>query len=222
MHNTEGLTKEYSLLFPKLKHITIFHPSKIKAEIKVYDSKAPLLFYYCGALDKGRGDIMLNFAKMLDASVPSAKIIINGLAKRDFSEKLQNFKNIKYEGFVPYNDVVKKLNNSFVLLSINSMDEYNSKDKKHGFSTKISDYIASQNIIFHIGPQGDETDTLEKYHLGYVSKNENEILINLDKLVNAIQTSGVNPFLENQKSFYKNFLNPVFVSAKVKSAVEIC
>lgn len=222
MHNTEGLTSAYKAFFPNVIHKTVFHPSSIKGFEKTYKNVFPLRFYYCGALDKGRGDIMVKFSKILRETIPSSEIIINGLAKTDFIDKLGDLQNIKYEGFVSYDEVVNKINETVILLSINSMDEYNAKDKYHGFSTKISDYVASLNIIFHIGPSGDETNTIKKYGLGYVSETIEEIRNNLLVLKRDIDNNGKNKNIKNQMCFYQKFLDIYFVAKQVKKMVEEC
>ena len=106
-----------------------------------------------------------------------------------------------------------------VLLSINSLDAYHLKDKKHGFSTKISDYIASFNIIFEISLPNDEYYVIKDNNLGFVASNEDEIVANLQKLSNCLATN-TNPFKDNMIEFYDKYLNPENTYKFVRKEVE--
>ena len=208
IHNTNGLCDEYSRVFSNMKHIVIYHPSNLIVDmVERNNGVIAKEFYYCGALDKGRDKTLILFAKSLGRILPDALIIVNGPSPKESLNEFNRYSNIKYDGIVEYQEVSNNLLKKRILLSINSLDEYQLKDKKHAFSTKLSDYIASFNIIFHISLPNDEYNTIKKNKIGFVASNETEINDNLQILCNCLATN-INPFENNMIEFYKEYLSP--------------
>ncbi len=220
MHNTPGLMSAYSAVFKSTKHAVVYHPSNLIAK-EADSSNMPITseFYYCGALDKGRDKTLILFAKLLERVIPEALIVVNGPAPKECLKVFSKCQNIKYEGIIEYQEVSRNLLKKRLLLSINSLDEYQLKDKKHAFSTKLSDYVASFNIIFHISLANDEYNVIRDNNLGFVSSCETEIINNLQKLSNCLEKN-VNPFKDNMVKFYKRYLNPISIYNFVRKEVE--
>jgi len=219
-HNTEELMLIYKMEFPFVTHYVAYHPTMLAMNLETKKIDDTTNFYYCGALDKGRDKTLLIFAKILKEIMPNVKIIVNGKVPLDCTDEINNAENIIYKGFIPYDKVTETLKQNHLLLSINSLEKYHVKDKKYGFSTKIADYIASLNLIFHIGVEGGiEINTIKKYQLGYVATNEEEIVKNLISLKLNIKNNK-NPYMNNQKTFYENHLNYYKVARQVQERIE--
>lgn len=218
-HNVTGLRDKYKEEFPEVKHLLAFHPSKIRALEKPFVSTSYRDFYYCGSLDKGRDETMLLLAQTLKDHYPKAKIYFNGRSMRQFDDKaIERLGNVVNLGFCPYDEIKKKLNDSLILVSIGSFDAYNAKDKYHGFSTKLSDYISSLNPIIHIGPEGEELHILKDNNLAYICKNKGKILDTLKDLFSSLQSQKTDKYM-SQREFYIKYLNPETVSAEVQKAI---
>ena len=202
LYNVPGLTDIYSRQFPKIKHDTIFHSSQLKPVNNRLKGKN---FYYCGDLGKGRDKTLLFFSSQLQKVLPSSKIIVNGKIGRNYSEKeLSTIGNIAFEGFCPYKEVAKKIvSGDYILLSLGFLDDYNAKDKMHGFSTKLGDYIASGRLIVHVGKESEEFNILLNYGLGFVCEKEEQLF----KTLEIINSLDINPFFNKQMDFSHNFLS---------------
>lgn len=219
LHNTAELSEEFYNVFPQNKHLAIYHPSTI--QMTDGDLKGNLLkqFYYCGTLDKKRDITLLKFAEILKEIIPNMKIIVNGPASLQTIKRMKEFSNIEYLGIIEYSEVVRQIKKRQILLSLNSLDQYDLADKKHAFSTKMSDYIASKNIIFHISLANDEYSAILNRKLGFASSNFEEVKKNLSEL-KVILDSNVNPFEKNMDDFYETFLSPQNVYSKIKNEVD--
>lgn len=207
IHNTKGLCDEYSACYKNTKQIYLLHPSVIKPDIKKRISEITSHdFYYCGNLDKQRDVTICLFSDLLTKYNYPGKIIINGPASADSILELSKKRNIVYCGCITYSQVLAEIDKKRILLSVNSLNPYHLIDKKHGFSTKISDYISSLNLIFHIGLENDEFIILKNNELAYLSKNAEEIERNFNNLVNDV-TMNINPFIKNQYDYASKNLN---------------
>lgn len=209
IHNVNNLKEIYSKKYNRVKHEVIYHPSQVVGKDNIKGFVADnLTFYYCGNLDKGRDKVFLMFLDKLKEKDDRAKVIFNGSLERYINkETLSKYPNLIYKGFCSPEEVLNNLTKDYVLLSVASLDSYNAMDKYNVFSTKLGDYIASFNPIFHIGPVGEETNILKQYNLAYVSSNANEIYDQLSLLKEDISKKTLIKF-NNQKEFYSKYLKP--------------
>lgn len=215
-HNTEGLSKLYKAEFPSCEHHVALHCASIVPPVTRKEPTTFRDFYFFGNLSRGRDKTLFDIAEHIFKVSPSSKIFVNAAETGLFCPKnLNKYPNIVNLGFAQYSDITKKLEQNFILLSFNPLDSYNAMDKFHGFSTKISDYIASCNPIFHLGPEGDETNTLRAHNLAYVASSECEIDNVLQKLLSDLKT-GVYNLDEYQRSFYRDFLDKKKVNAEME------
>lgn len=217
IHCTDELKVEYNQVFDNLKHVAIYHPSELIGNIEnnIFEKQ----MYYCGYLDKGRDAVLISVANILYEIDPEFIIEVNSNTDNQTILKLQNCKNIKYSGFVPYNIVKNKITKSTVLLGLNSLNQYHLIDKRHAFSTKSSDYIASFNIIFYVGLPNDEFNAIKNNNLGFVSDNLNDVRDNLLQLCLLIQNKE-NPFKTNMINFYNRYLKSEKINGYVKRYIE--
>lgn len=217
-HNTEGLCDQYAKEFDKVQHLVVYHSSQIipnqNRDYATYKN-----FYYCGNLARGRDVIFLQVCQAIKKIMPESKIYVNSYYIRSYNEdNISKLGNIVHLGYTSNDEIQRRLNDNFILLNCNPFDSYNAMDKVHGFSTKLSDYISSLNPIFHVGPPGDETNTLEKYNLAYICKTTDDIDDSLLKLKSDLK-DGCYSLDKNQINFYNTFLDANKVSKYVKKVI---
>ena len=219
-HNVEGLQNLFKLEFPATDHYLIYHPSTIITNHKSFISSTYKDFYYCGGLDKGRDRTFVCLARSIKKISPDSKIYFNGRLNKMFSESFINeIENVVNLGFCSYQEVNKRVQESRILISVASLDDYDAKDKYYVFSTKLSDYVASLNPILHIGPEGEEYNTLKKNNLAFVCNNEKEIDKTVSELFDYLHSSSDSMF-QSQLAFYNNNLNPIRTKERIKQIIE--
>lgn len=219
-HNVEGLKTLYAKEFPSVEHCVVYHPSTLVSEREANTGSDCMDFYYCGCLDKGRDETMVLLAKAILQISPVSKIYFNGKPCRNFDTKfIDEIGNVVNLGFTTYQNVQKMLKKNLILISVASLEAYNSIDKYHAFSTKLSDYISSLNPIIHIGPIGDEYLILQKYDLAYVCDNAASICGMVKKLFSDLRNLNYDK-ITSQKNFYEQFLNPIKVASFIQNKIE--
>lgn len=208
---TEAYQKEFCFpcdcIFAK-SDIDFIDNSIIQNESKIKVS-------YLGNLGLNRYKALIEIADCLNEIVPGTKLYIYGKAVEKIENELVNNKNIKYEGFVDYQEVISIIHKSTLLIHVEYNDEYNTKDLKYAFSTKIADCICSGTpFLIYANKQLAETKFLLKNQCAFVvnSKNQlkyvlSEALFNIDKRKEIVE----NAKLTREKHFIAdNPLLPYF------------
>ncbi len=203
--NIPGLTDLYSSSFPNLKCYTCYHSSSLKSiDKETVNQHSFKDFYYAGDLGKGRDETLMTFSKKLSNILPDSKIYVNGTLGRKFTiDDFKNTNNIIFKGFCSYQEVSSNLLKDYVLLNLGFLNEYDAKDKRYGFSTKLGDYISSGNLIIHFGLECEESRILNFNKLAFVADNEEKLVMCLKQ----IKEGRKNPFYINQLKFKKYFLD---------------
>ena len=79
-------------------------------------------------------------------------IDIYGNASKEVIDILNKHSNIHYHDAISYDDLLKEIEKSDMLLHVEGFSPYYIKDCRYAFSTKISDYIAFGLPFFTYGP----------------------------------------------------------------------
>ena len=82
------------------------------------------------------------------------KINIYGKIPNDeVKSAFENCAGINYKGFVSYNDVVRIMKESDLLIHAESFDDFYKWDLQYGFTTKIADSLACGTCLFVYAPR---------------------------------------------------------------------
>ncbi len=131
---------------------------------------------YLGNLGLNRHEALMEIANTLHDLVPGTKLHVYGKVPEAVEDEFLANKNIKYEGFVNYERVVSVLHESNLLVHAEYDDDYNRKDLKFAFSTKIADSVCSGTPLLMYGNELlTETDFLINHQCAFVASHADEL-----------------------------------------------
>ena len=202
----EALKKEYDTTF-NLPSETIYTATTLKPfdmvrkKIKCDDFTVS----YLGNLGVGRLDSLCEIGEILNCIDPNAHLDIYGKCPNEKNrKKMEESKGIRYKGFISYEQVIKVMHESDLLVHVESFEEFYREDSKFAFSTKIADSLASGTCFLLYAPKEMACyQYLQNNNAAYVASNKNE----LEKCIRAIihEKDGRKKFLDNaQRLVLKN------------------
>lgn len=104
---------------------------------------------YLGNLGLGRHKALMEVAQALQEIDKSLHLDVYGMAPDEGAvSEMQQCKGIRYYGLIPYEEVVKVIHNSNLLVHAELNDPIVTRDLKFAFSTKIADSICSGTPFF--------------------------------------------------------------------------
>ncbi len=109
---------------------------------------------YLGSLGIGRHEPLIEIANTLQDIDKNLKIDIYGkIPNETVKTAFKTCVGINYKGFISYEDTVKVMQNSDLLVCVENFSKHYQWDLRHAFSTKIADSLASGTCIFAYGPE---------------------------------------------------------------------
>ncbi len=179
----------------------------------------PGLIIYSGNLEVGRFDAICSISKILKEINPDLKITVCSQTKQKaILSKLANNKDIVFLGEVSYEENLKLLASSQLILHVESFDPFYVFDTKHAFSTKIPDCLFTLNSMLIFSPKNSTlSNYFQKYSCGWICYD----LITLKKTLKDI----VEHDFRNKYKSYAEFVSktnhdPVKNSQKMLKIVE--
>lgn len=179
----------------------------------------PGLIVYSGNLEVGRLDAICSVSKVLKEINPDLKITVCSQTKqKTILSKIANYRNIVFLGEVSYEENLKLLASSQLILHVESFDPFYVSDTKHAFSTKIPDCLFTLNSILIFSPKSSTISKyFQKYSCGWVCED----LITLRNSLEDI----VGHSFENKYKTFAEFVtktnhDPVKNSQKMLKIVE--
>ena len=143
------------------------------------------LISYAGNLGVGRHVSLIKIANALQGIDSSLFVDVYGTADEQIQNDFAKCKGIRYHGFVSYEKVCDVIQNSRLLLHIESFDSYYKVDTRYAFSTKIVDYCASGRPIFLFAPCDCEAaEYLSNKEAAFVCSNETCLKSSLEQALN--------------------------------------
>ena len=154
------MKKEYYKIFNKKGNLLLNLPEKTleKNSVKKYDLNN-LNVVYMGGFHYGRDLILLKIAEIIENICMKQKINITfqiySTQKLDeeIKNKIARLKNTSFCGSLTKQEVENKLKEEVILLHVESFERKFIEKTILSFSTKISEYLMSKNIILGIGPK---------------------------------------------------------------------
>lgn len=108
---------------------------------------------YLGNLGVGRVDTLIELGKIVKSISSKYKIDVYGSASEEVKSLLGESEGINYRGFVSYEECVKIMKESAILVHVENFSKFYLEDSKYAFSTKIADSLASGTCLFLFAPR---------------------------------------------------------------------
>ena len=145
---------------------TIFTPYSSKND-NSHTINYPLRILYAGNLSLGRFESLLHIARVIEKiNKSSTKYILDIYGPKPSNTNIDNIrmKNINYNGVISQSEVEQEIKKSDILLHVESFNPQIIGIIKHSFSTKLSNYLASNRVILAYG-------SLEVNSIKYLQEN---------------------------------------------------
>lgn len=154
------MEEKYQIIFNKKGNLLLNLPEKIlsKKIIKNYDFNN-LIVVYMGGFHYGRDLILLKIAEVIEDICMKQKINITfqiystQKLDKEIENKIIRLKKTKFCGSLTKQEVENKLQEDIILLHVESFKRKFIEKTILSFSTKISEYLMSKNIILGVGPK---------------------------------------------------------------------
>lgn len=183
IYNSEMLQDTYSKEFD-YESTVIMNATDLKPLENKKENK-PLVVSYLGSLGVGRHESLIKVANELNKLDSNIYLNVYGEIRYEEVEKaLKSCSSIKLKGFVPYNEVVRVMRTSDLLVHVESFNDYYKEYVKHGFSTKIADSLASGTCLFVFAPSSIAfVKYLQKTDAAYVVTDEKKLEKSIKEII---------------------------------------
>lgn len=152
IYNCDLLKQDYDNAFNTDSYV-IMNSSQFTDEA-VEENKNSDSIIYAGNLGLYRYKSIVEFANALSVVSPNMYVDVYGKFSDDECEKeIRQCKNIRYHGFISYEELKLKLKKSKYLLHVESFNDFYRQDLKYAFSTKIADSLAVGSCLFVYAPE---------------------------------------------------------------------
>lgn len=151
----------------------------------------PIRLLYMGQIIYGRDYTLSSVIKALDEiNANGPRIVLNVYTKNLIPKHLKKVvaesKSVDLKEAVPYSKVPQVISENDVLLFMESLDPRYNRDARLSFSTKITDYMASNRCIFAVGPE--DCAPLEYFrdnNCAIIAQDQEQIKDGLQKLLSV-------------------------------------
>lgn len=147
----DELKEDYDKIFgPSSEVIHTVTQTKPAAE----HSNDPLKIAYLGNLDLDRYKSLVEIGRTLQDISPRLKLDVYGkIPDQQTQDAFDACPGIDYKGFVSYDQVVRILGTSDILVHAECFDDFYKKNLRYAFSTKIADSLASGTCFLVYAPE---------------------------------------------------------------------
>lgn len=175
IYNSSMLQKTYNKKFDH-ESTVIMTSTEIEPSFHKVDNSS-MIISYLGNLGVGRYEPLIEIANAIHDFDRNLYVDIYGKIPNEKAEKsLMECNGIRIKGFIPYEDVIKVVRQSDVLIHAENFSEFYKWDLKHAFSTKIADSLASGTCFFMYAPEDmAATKYLNDNNIAYVANNKSDM-----------------------------------------------
>ena len=207
--STEDLCELFKNTF-KLNNINYLYQCSYSCVFKTSNKPIRKLIY-AGNLELNRIDSLIELANVVKTI--NCECIINVYSQTlslSDEKKLESAHNINYCGFVPYNELQTKIDESDMILHCESFDNYNKIDLEYAFSTKISDSLMCGKPFFIYAPDNfSETKFMRQINDNFVASSADELLYKIRRILNGDYIYSIN------HDIIKNYFSPIISRNKL-------
>jgi len=179
--NCDSLNEDFSKEF-SVKSEVIYTTSKSTKKNNEKESTSEFVVSYAGNLGVGRPQSLIEIANTLhDINQDYYLDIYGTIPNESVHRAFSKCEGIRFHGRISYEEVQNIMQDSDLLIHVESFDPYYKKDLKYAFSTKIADCLASNRCFMMYAP----TDFEETRYL--LQNNAAFVVPSSDKLVETLQ-----------------------------------
>lgn len=140
---------------------------------------------YLGNLGIKRDEALAEVGTVLQSISPDLYIDVYGNAPEIIKVKLNNAKGIRFHGVVSYNEVIKQIYDSDIVIHVEKNDPILNNELKYAFSTKIADSISSGTPFIIYAPKNLAcSQYLISTQAGWNAETPEELKNVIEKLLN--------------------------------------
>lgn len=152
VYNCSALQQDYSVHFSARSEV-LYTATQLEPRRSSSENTLPRISYL-GNLEVGRHASLIELAQILGELSSELRIDIYGkMPNEQVERELRACPQINLCGFVSYEDVVKTMQESDILLHAEGFDSFYREDSKYAFSTKIADSLACGTCFFVYAPE---------------------------------------------------------------------
>ena len=152
IYNSPMLQAGFEEMYPK-KARTMIAYNSAKADFRPYESQGTVKITYFGNLGVGRAESLLTAAEILSQIEPTMCIDVYGSADAQTEAKLCACKNICFHGFLQQDKLHEVIEQSDILLHVESFDEAIAQKLRYAFSTKIAQCLCAGRCLLTFAPE---------------------------------------------------------------------
>ena len=120
----------------------IYNTSELSPIPFKFNQDAPVISYF-GNFGYDRSKVLVEVADVIKDMGLNIKIHVYGKGFPEIEDRLRSCDGIAFHGFVPYDRIKDVINESDIVLHVESQDEKYAESLRYGFSTKIADCLSS-------------------------------------------------------------------------------
>ena len=153
LYNCEMLREDYEAKYPRLGKASVVYNSA-PCDHGEYTPKEDVRITYFGNLGVGRSEMLLEVAAVLNRIDPKLRLDIYGNALPEAARRFEETENIRFHGFVDAQTLHGIVENSDILLHVESFDPDIIPKLKYAFSTKIAQCLCAGRCFVSFAPTG--------------------------------------------------------------------
>lgn len=186
--NCDALRDDFCKEF-HMKSGVVYTATDVSDSKKTKGSCSEFITSYAGNLGVGRPESLIDVANVLKSIDDSLYLDIYGTIPNSEVEQLfNNCPGIRFHGRVSYEEVKRVMQNSDLLIHVESFDSFYREDSKYAFSTKIADCLASNTCFLMYAPnEFAATKYLLHNRAAYVASCYDELKVALQEIVSDSQ-----------------------------------
>ena len=185
IYNSELLKQAYEKQYPSTYGMVAYNSACCDFSPYVPQPEKKLQITYFGNLGVGRVESLVAVAEELQGIDPALEIHVYGTARGEDLVKLQQTQGIQYHGFVSAEQLHDIIEQSDLLLHVESFDVEIQKKLRYAFSTKIAQCLCAGRCMVTFAPMDTaSTQYLASLHGGAaVACDREELRATLDEII---------------------------------------
>lgn len=179
--------------------IVIYNSSSLEVSKPMAMSKKISRISYLGNLDLYRDSAIMEVAEVLREINPEFNVDVYGRASESIRQRLESAPGVVYRGFITYDKVIKVIEESDVLLHVETEQGNKEWQLQYAFTTKIADSLSSGKCFVVYAPKELAcSQYVESHQCGYVASDKEELKKVLDSVIydDSIRNKIINNSLE--------------------------
>lgn len=179
---SEMLQKTYQSEFNHNSSV-IMNSTEIKSTKKKKNNDI-LKVSYLGNLGLGRHEPLIEIANTLNRLDSNVFLEIYGKTPSDeVADALNSCRGIRLKGLISYDEVVKVMESSDILVHAENFSDFYQKDLTHAFSTKIADSLVSACFLIFAPKNMGFLKYINENNAACIINSSNELKIKLEELI---------------------------------------